>query len=270
MTMSVHARCHIGAVPPTLLAGFLGLCIVTTDVAAQEGAETAPAFVDPSAGDCTIVVRLPNTIKPGELALELNSTRLTTRLGPMNPAVFELLEPLRYLDRLTGKSNSTMFDAEVGLSRDGSTPRASCVDDRSEDAWDERSEFDAAGFFGTVTDNFAATDALGYSNELTADNLTRRTVGLQTQYRLWAGRNGKRFWLVSNVLLGVRTADIDCNKTPQVIGCGDGLNVGALNPQEDFLFVLSHATTVEAHFSPRFEFLTLDRDSIAPMQLFMG
>ena len=188
----------------------------------------------------------------------------------MNPAVFELLEPLRYLDRLTGKSNSTMFDAEVGLSRDGSTPRASCVDDRSEDAWDERSEFDAAGFFGTVTDNFAATDALGYSNELTADNLTRRTVGLQTQYRLWAGRNGKRFWLVSNVLLGVRTADIDCNKTPQVIGCGDGLNVGALNPQEDFLFVLSHATTVEAHFSPRFEFLTLDRDSIAPMQLFMG
>jgi hypothetical protein len=35
------------------------------------------------------------------------------------------------------------------------------------------------------------------------------------------------------------------------------------------LFILEHATTIEAHIDPRFEFLTLQRDSSVPTKLYV-
>ena len=269
--MTFHAQSHIGARAPALLTGLLCLGVMTGGTATQviagvtRGQDGAvPAFVDPRAGDCTVVVRHQNTIDPDKLVIEINATRVTARVGPTNPAVFELLEPLRYLDRLTGTSDSVSFAADVGPRRGGSHPRTSCHEDQPDDTWDERGVFEAAGFFGIVTDNFAPVETLGYVNQVAGANLTRRSIGLETRYLFWKGQKGKRFWVTANVLQGVRSADIDCNETPAVIGCG-----GA-DLQEDFLFILQHATTMEAHFAPRFEFATLNRDSIAPMQLFVG
>jgi hypothetical protein len=240
------------------------LCVTDTLGAAVQTGRIERAFRDPRAGDCTLVVDLETDDVPASLAISLNNRALRIRIGQYRPVVIVLEEPLRYSDQLVGTVGAHEFQAVVGRSEGRGKQVTSCGTSSVKVSWDEREPFEAAGFVGAAFDNFgpeALTNGIP-----TGRPRSRVTAGFDTQYRFFGKKDGTpQFWVAATVLEGVRTADFDCDKNPQIAVCGDGAPV-----QERFIYILEHATSREAHFAPRLEFWTRNRDSETPLRFFVG
>jgi hypothetical protein len=94
---------------------------------------------------------------------------------------------------------------------------------------------------------------------------SRWTSGVAAQYRLF-GKAGdtSQLWLSSYTLHGVRTADVDCRVAQPPAVC-----VASAGNAQKFLFVVEHASTLEAHVDARLEFITLQRDSEMPIKVYV-
>lgn len=112
----------------------------------------------------------------------------------------------------------------------------------------EDSSFHVTGYFGTAVDSFAAQDLKKYLNpEASGDTsaFERAIFGLDFRFDL-----GNRVSLFGETLHGVRSTDVDCEKTPDLC---DGLSV---TPTADkTLFILKSASSLEAFAGLRLDLL---------------
>jgi hypothetical protein len=218
-------------------------------------------------GDCTVTVKWPANTDISGFRLLINGQPATRVVQKKNePFTIELADPLRYRDNVTAAAASVQYDAVVNDLAPGAEPVESCGKAKSKN--DERSVFEASGFVGSVFDNFAPNESGGYTNPVATAEATvvrsRWTAGVAAQYRLF-GQPGDTYqlWLVSYTLHGVRTGDVDCRVQNPPPVCSRTATTG-----DKFLFVLEHASTLEAHIDARFEFATLQKDSELPIKVF--
>jgi hypothetical protein len=218
-------------------------------------------------GDCKVTVDWPANTDVSGFRLLINGQPATRVVLQKNtPFTVDLAEPVRERDNVTAVAAAARFDAEVNGLPPGVEPVESCGNATAKD--DERSVFEASGFLGSVFDNFAPNVAGGYKDPLATAEATvvksRWTAGVAAQYRLF-GHPGDTYqlWLVSYTLHGVRTSDVDCSvQTPPPV-CSK-----TATTSDKFLYVVEHASTLEAHIDARFEFATLQKDSELPIKVF--
>ena len=218
-------------------------------------------------GDCTVTIDWPASTDVSGFRLLINGQPATrVVLDKSAPFTVKLADPVRERDNVTAAAGTLQYDALVGALPPGIEPVESCGKAKARD--DERAVFEASGFLGNVFDNFAPNVAGGYINPAATQEATvvksRWTAGVVAQYRLF-GEPGDtyQFWLVSYTLHGVRTSDVDCSVAQPPPICRSTAPTG-----ERFLYVIEHASTLEAHIDARFEFATLQKDSELPIKVF--
>ncbi|HEX7136769.1 MAG TPA: hypothetical protein VF219_02940 [Vicinamibacterales bacterium] len=218
-------------------------------------------------GDCTITVDWPANTDVSGFRLLINGQPATrVVLEKTAPFTVTLAEPVRERDNVSATAAGLRYDTEVNGLAPGAAPVESCGKVQARD--DERSVFEASGFLGNVFDNFAPNVAGGYKDPVATAAATqvksRWTAGVIAQYRL-LGNPGDTYqlWLASYTLHGVRTSDVDCSvPTPPPV-CSKTATTA-----DKFLFVVEHASTLEAHIDARLEFATLQKDSELPIKVF--
>jgi hypothetical protein len=129
--------------------------------------------------------------------------------------------------------------------------------------YDNRATFEANAFYGLAIDNFAPSIG-NYLNDVQGNIRTRWTAGVQAEYRLIGEPDDVRqFWLSTQILHGLRTADVDCTKTPDLAVCNKKAPV-----EDKFFAVLEHASTLEAQIDFRYEFLRLQIKEDSPVKVY--
>ena len=218
-------------------------------------------------GDCTVTVDWPANTDVSSFRLLINGQPATRVVLDKNaPFTIKLGEPVRERDNVTATAANLQYDALVGALPPGVDPVESCGRAKAKD--DQRAVFEASGFLGNVFDNFAPNVSGGYKDPVATAAATqtksRWTAGVAAQYRL-IGQPGDTYqlWLVSYTLHGVRTSDVDCSVPSPPPVCNK-----TATTSERFLYVVEHASTIEAHIDARFEFATLQKDSELPIKVF--
>jgi hypothetical protein len=248
------------------LAAFLiGLCLMAPRTAAAQGAPSIAELYD---GDCAITVgNVPSGIDIHHIAVTVTTQTLTVRPAVRSgtTVTLKLFNPVHEGDvvgaRLPEPADIAIPAVTVrqALQREDPPPDR-CVDKRLPD---DREVFEASAYLGRSFDNFAPAERGQYFNlpdKLEVDS--RWLAGTEAQYRL-IGDKGDNFqiWLSEFTLHGVRTSDVNCNETPNVPVCGN-------KPQDKFLAILEHASSLEAHFDTRVEFLTLQPTTATSAKVF--
>jgi hypothetical protein len=148
-------------------------------------------------------------------------------------------------------------DLESGSGDLASAPGQPCTEVREDDVEitrgntkitlekDERCRTGVWLYTGMVVDSFAAKELNKYFNPNDANDLkTSFVAGIDVEQ--YVGRNT---WLYLETVNGVRSVDVDCGANPTTEVC-EGNN--ATNQQ--FLFILRNARTLEAFLGARYEF----------------
>ena len=243
---------------------------------APRGAEAQTQGIEPRPqdGDCTITIAWPPGTDVSGVSILINGqavTRIPSRTNPKRSGgvgltekfVIPLGDPLRERDNVTVSAADVRYTTDVLPAPPDRASVESCTSDTiTKD--DERAVFEASGFVGSAFDNFAPNVAGGYTNLGPSTVKSRWTAGVLAQYR-WFGRpkDTYQFWLASYTLHGVRTADVNCSGASPPPVCSQTAPSG-----QKFLYVVEHASTLEAHIDARFEFLTLQRDSELPIKVY--
>jgi len=214
-------------------------------------------------GDCAIV--LEGVAPGGEQArFFVNGQQLIVAVLHAAPVVAGLADPLRQGDEVRVTVNGTTYTKLVAPARPDS--HASCGVSAIPPPGDGRNAFEASGYLGTAFDNFAPNVVGAYQNaDAASGTKSRWLAGVEAQYRLLGKASDTvQLWVATKTLHGVRSADVDCKQTPSVAVCS------ARAPTSDkFLFILQHASTIEAHIDPRLEFLTLQPGSDVPTKIYI-
>jgi hypothetical protein len=146
-----------------------------------------------------------------------------------------------------------------------SPPDSAGREEVSKSPTDERNTFEASGYLGTVFDNFAPNAVGGYANQASGQTKNRFTAGVDAELRLaGSDRDDRQLWISSQTLHGMRSADVDCVKTPEAAICKT-----AASNKDKFLYILEHASTMEAHIQFRFEFARLQAQSDTPIKAYV-
>ena len=113
---------------------------------------------------------------------------------------------------------------------------------------DDRCDFTASFFVGTVIDTFAATELNHYLNPQDSSILkTSWIAGVDFDYRFRQG--AKSEWFVyGETVHGVHSADVNCKEDPDVPVCSDKATT-----DQKFLYILRNAKTLEAYAGIRYE-----------------
>ena len=259
-----------------------GLGVACALACAPRGAAAQTQGIEPRPHDgaCKITISWPPATDVSTVSLTINgqpatkvsshveASRPTGESGSMERFVIQLGEPLRERDNVTVSAAGAQYTTDVLPAPPGARFVESCTSDTTTKD-DERAVFEASGFVGSAFDNFAPNVAGGYTNPVVVGASTvksRWTAGVLAQYRLFGRpKDTYQFWLASYTLHGVRTADVNCSgPTPPPV-CSQTAPSG-----QKFLYVVEHASTLEAHIDARFEFLTLQRDSELPIKVYAG
>ena len=256
-----------------MLKLFRALCaigvVAVWSGASIAGAQTGIELLAPIDGDCDVRVRVPSDADIRDLALFIDGVMVTTKTARRRGDVarMPLTDPLRENDVITVQLSTTVATppARVQQARQQDVPpRTSCAPRRYKD---DRGVFEASGYVGTAFDNFSPGATRNYIGSPPAsDTDSRWLAGVETQYRL-IGSQGKTFqiWLGSYTLHGVRSADIDCRMTPSSPLCQPS---NSTNQLDQFLAVIEHASSLEAHFDTRVEFWTFQKESEMSIKAF--
>jgi hypothetical protein len=150
---------------------------------------------------------------------------------------------------------------------------------------DERDNFQASAFIGLSVDAFSAqaTDQILYGNA--QENGTKRERiggGFDFSYRLAGDPKGKttkpwspQLWVYGRTVHGVRSAEVNCTGPANAIApvCATGENpfspAALANPQQQLLYLLRNASSLEAHLGLRAEFLQLNAMGTHPAHLYV-
>ena len=125
---------------------------------------------------------------------------------------------------------------------------------------DERVDKSATFFIGSAIDNFAAGDLQKYLNpDASSDvrSFERAIGGIQFAWRLRGGAtDDHQLWLYGWTVHGVRSADVDCAKNPDVKVC-KGFE-DETDPSGRFLYIVRNASSLEAAGGLRWELGPVD------------
>jgi hypothetical protein len=218
-------------------------------------------------GDCKVTVDWPANTDVSGFRLLINgqpATRVVLEKKP--PFTVNLAEPLRERDDVSAVTTTVQYDAEVHPLPPGVEPVEACGKAKAKN--DERAVFEASGYIGNVYDNFAPNVAGGYKDPVATAEATnvksRWSAGVIAQYRL-VGQPADTFqvWLASYTLHGVRTGDVDCSVPSPPPVCNKTATTA-----DKFIYVVEHASTLEAHIDARIEFATLQKESELPIKVY--
>jgi hypothetical protein len=227
------------------------------------------SFRDSYAGDCTITLEVPETADLDTLIVRLNRQPLSGVVSQISPVVLSLLDRLDAGDRLEAEIGGAIVTTIVKERPSGVRAAGRCISaPLAPPVWEGRGLFDPTFYFGKAIDNFAPAQIAGY-NDVVRDAVRSRAIGgINLDLRVWGWRNEEwQFWVGASTMNGVRSADIDCNESVQAVLCRD------FNPADAtkaFLRTIEHASSLEAHFAPRWEVLTLNRNAPTPVRMFVG
>jgi hypothetical protein len=242
------------------------MCVLAT--VATASASAASIDIKPvHSGDCSIAIEATASESGKTMSLWIGSAKLAVSISDRIEGTTTILlrEPLKQYDvvRLLDRGDE-IASAEVQAAIH---PRLTCEGStKVAPHSDERPVFDASGFFGKVFDTFAPPIASGYreTDQSTPSIRSRWTAGVTAQYRLLGTPESQfQLWIGWYMLSGMRTADVECSQETDSPLC----HASASTPDK-FLYVLEHATTIEAHTDTRLEGFTLQPDSDTPMRLF--
>lgn len=225
----------------------------------------------PKAGDCALTVKLPAGVNPDTVVITLDDAGAPIRftLLQRSPLVAALKQPLPGNSDVTVTAGSASTKERVASAPAGSVIPSACPGSgTAARVFDEREVFEASGFLGAVFDNFAPAIDGNYVNPAAAtERRSRLTAGVESQYRLVGTKNQPvQLWLTGYVLNGMRTADASCKDTETNAAC---LTEEAQNPAGSFNYIISHASTIEAHVDARLELLDLQADTDVPAKFYV-
>lgn len=256
---------HARVVHSVLTGAVLALSAVSA--AAQTAQPPRASLRGAAPGSCRLTIGVPALAAVVPLEVVINKGRvLLDSAGPAaRTIVFTLGGPLSGGDEVRVLVG-TAIAAETTVPEGPSLSQADsgCRLPKPKPQQDDES-FDASGYLGGAVDSFAPNSVGGYQNLAGIETRKTRWVGgINFSYRLLGAPDSRvRLWLDGETLHGVRTADIDCSVTPPPVLCDpQGL------PQGKFLYVLDHASSLEAFVSPRLEFLTLQPTSNTPASVY--
>jgi hypothetical protein len=133
---------------------------------------------------------------------------------------------------------------------------------------DDREPFRASGYLGFAFDNFAPSEVGNYKNPGEGGASQKRFIGgVNFEFRVGNSERQVQFWMAGETLHGVRSADVDCRNPEQRPPVCETLTA---NPSESFLYILEHASTMEAYIAPRLELFTLQKGSSFPSKFYVG
>lgn len=231
---------------------------------ALAGAQTGFSLAPATDGDCAVTLRnVPSNAKIDQIAVYVDDVLLTLRPAKHAGSGVELplKEPLRENSRLGASLTvgSEMVTAVVGQAPQEHGPRNGRCEPTP--LRDDREVFESSGYLGQAFDNFSqGTDDRPAARK--PGPQTRWLAGVEAQYRLVGAKNSAfQIWGATYTLHGVRSADVDCEKKENAALCGS-------NQGERFRQILENASSLEAHFDLRVEFLALQRDSETPIKVF--
>ena len=126
------------------------------------------------------------------------------------------------------------------------------IDDPAEASKDSRGRLEASIFVGLGIDNFAAGEVNKYLNPEDSSTIRNRWVGgFGIDYLFKETRGGQRFWISLQTIHGVRSADVDCEKSPETSVCKSFTDVTSAG--ERTIYILRNASSLEGAGSLRWE-----------------
>ncbi|MGB7218563.1 MAG: hypothetical protein WBD07_07120 [Vicinamibacterales bacterium] len=230
-----------------------------------------PTVMAVRAGDCRVRVDVPARTGASALEVQLNKGRigrLDLDPGPQT-VLLPLQAPLEEGDEVRARLDEGPWQTTSATPVDQGG-RSSCGPVASPRAATDRDVFEASGFFGFAFDQFAPKIVGNYvaQGDVVGSGQvqSRRTAGLALDYRVLGGpRDRLQFWTAAYTFYGIRTTDIDCQANADSPLCAK-----VATTQDKYLFILEHASSLEAHFAPRLEFWTLQENSATPLRVFVG
>jgi hypothetical protein len=229
-----------------------------------------------TAGACSVNVKLASPAPPDtRVELQVNKKRLAgvPVAAGAETVTIVLAGPLRAGDELratrvgAGSADDSPGPALMVPAGDGSMqcPERGITDVDD----DERNTFDTSGYVGMAVDNFAPAAVGGYADPEAGGKLARIVGGADFEFRaLGSSRSRRQLWLFGETMHGVREADINCASEKNKPAVCDKLTVGPTgNGGEQLQYILDNATSMEAYGGFRYEFATLQADTM-PAKLY--
>jgi hypothetical protein len=136
---------------------------------------------------------------------------------------------------------------------------------------DERGDIEASVYGGLAIDTFAAGELGRYLNPEASALLKERWIaGFDVALRLTKGPAlGPQLWLYLETLHGVRSADVDCAKSPELPVCKPFQEI-LDDPTGRTLYILRNATSLEGFIGARFEPVTLHPNGKHPLRPYVN
>jgi hypothetical protein len=251
------------------LVGTIG----TTKAAAAQPAAPGPHPEGPiRAGDCRVTVVIGKTGGAGDVEISVNGLfRRRQSIDGRERVTIALNGPLAAQDqvraRVVAPNAVSDFSEPLIVAASDQAPQRCGAAQAALLTGDGRQPFWASGYIGGAIDNFAPAEVGGYVNPGAGGASDMRFVaGVDFQFRMF-GRPDSRMqlWLGGETLHGVRSADVNCTGEPRPPVCQ---SLGQ-DPSKQFLFILQHASSLEAYIAPRLEFATLQQGTAFPSKLYV-
>jgi hypothetical protein len=137
---------------------------------------------------------------------------------------------------------------------------------------DQREDMESTAYVGLAIDTFGAQELNRYLNpEANGDIRERSIFGIDFAYRLVGGPSTRRqVWIYGETLHGVRSEDIDCEKTPALPSCQQELAGLATDLAKTPFFLLRNASSLEAYLGVRVELRQVQLPGRHPAALYVN
>jgi len=135
---------------------------------------------------------------------------------------------------------------------------------------DERYDFESNAYIGLAIDSFSAQELNKYLNPEANGVLHERSIfGFDFSYRLFK-HGSRQIWVYGETVHGVRSADIDCAKTPELPSCKRELSEFGTDIAKASLFLLRNATSLEAYVGVRVELGQINMPGLHPAAVYVN
>ena len=254
------------------IAGLTLVFSLPLTAAAQQAPMTATPPDGLIAGQCTLTVKLSQAAPAGtvvQLRLNNNANGLNwTPTAGQNEVTVKLKGPLGEGDRLEARVAPGAWSNAVSVAPAAGTkaPECKAAGAASDDG---REPFEPSAFLGTAFDGFAPAAVGGYKNSQGGGVEHKSYIGgFDFDFRfLGESTSDRQLWIFGESVYGVRSADVNCQPDaadkPPV--CGTLLQ----NPDKQLLFIVEHASSLEAFMGVRWELFTLQRGTSSPTKFYV-